>query len=73
MAYIDTSGLEMLENMAEELAGSGIQLHLAEVKGPVMDRLQDSALCQRLGPEHIYLSTEDAVVRLTGGRENNRG
>ena len=73
VAYIDTSGLEMLENMAEELAGSGIQLHLAEVKGPVMDRLQDSALCQRLGPEHIYLSTEDAVVRLTGGRENNRG
>lgn len=70
VAYIDTSGLEMLENMAEELAGSGIQLHLAEVKGPVMDRLQGTGLCQRLGPEHIYLSTEDAVIRLAEYTEN---
>ncbi len=71
VAYIDTSGLEMLENMAEELAGSGIRLHLAEVKGPVMDRLQGSALCRHLGTEHIYLSTEDAVVRLVDDADNN--
>lgn len=66
VAYVDTSGLEMLENIEEELRTSGIQLHLAEVKGPVMDRLEGSELCTRLSAERIYLSTEKAVSRLIG-------
>ncbi len=71
VAYLDTSGLEMLENIEEELSASGIQLHLAEVKGPVMDRLAGSELCSRLSSERIYLSTEDAVSRLVEGEEPN--
>ncbi len=64
VAYLDTSGLEMLETIEEELTSSGIQLHLAEVKGPVMDRLEGSELCNKLGTKRIYLSTENAVARL---------
>lgn len=65
VAYLDSSGLEMLETIEEELAASGIRLHLAEVKGPVMDRLESTALCKRLGAERVFLSTDDAVRKLT--------
>ncbi len=64
VAYVDTSGLEMLENMEEELSASDVTLHLAEVKGPVMDRLYDTELYRRLGPDRVHLSTDIAVRKL---------
>ena len=39
---IDTSGLETLSRLALSFKEAGITLHLAEVKGPVMDRLKRS-------------------------------
>ena len=39
---IDTSALESLEAINERLASAGVTLHLSEVKGPVMDRLERS-------------------------------
>lgn len=64
VAYVDTSGLEMLETIEQELSSSGVRLHLAEVKGPVLDRLCGTKLYQRLGEERVYLSTEKAVEKL---------
>ncbi len=64
VAYVDTSGLEMLETIEEELSSSGVRLHLAEVKGPVLDRLYGTKLYERLGEKRVYLSTEKAVERL---------
>jgi len=66
VAYIDASALEMLENFASGLAAAGIRLHLAEVKGPVLDRLRDSALSAGLGADRIHISTQLAVNRLVG-------
>ena len=37
---IDSSALESLESINQRLKDSGVKLHLSEVKGPVMDRLQ---------------------------------
>jgi SulP family sulfate permease len=53
---IDTSALFGLLELNSMLKGRGIGLHLAEVKGPVMDRLKDSTL---LGTLHgqVFLST----------------
>lgn len=67
VAYVDASALEMLENLETSLAGAGIRLHLAEVKGPVLDRLHGSALAQRLDPDRIHISTEHAVTVLASG------
>ena len=68
VAYIDASALEMLENFALGLAEAGIRLHLAEVKGPVLDRLRNSELLARLGTGCIHLSTQQAVAALTAAR-----
>jgi SulP family sulfate permease len=46
------------------LARRGIGLHLAEVKGPVMDRLRQSDLLQTLNGE-VFLSIDIADKKLT--------
>lgn len=53
---IDTSALFALGELNAMLAARGVQLHLAEVKGPVMDRLKHSELLGALGGR-VFLST----------------
>ena len=48
ISAIDLSALEMLEDLNAELAKLDIRLHFAEVKGPVMDKLQASKLMTHL-------------------------
>jgi SulP family sulfate permease len=62
---IDTSALFGLAELNQLLAQRGIGLHLAEVKGPVMDRLKDSDLLAALNGK-IFLSTVMAWDELTG-------
>lgn len=38
--HIDSTGLDMLSELSEGLAERDIRVHLAEVKGPVMDQLE---------------------------------
>ncbi|MBT8410807.1 MAG: STAS domain-containing protein, partial [Octadecabacter sp.] len=45
---IDMSALESLEMINERLADVGIKLHLSEVKGPVMDRLERESFLQTM-------------------------
>jgi sulfate permease, SulP family len=68
---IDHSAVESLEQLSDSLAEAGVTLHLAEVRGPVMDRLERSDLLERIRPGRVFLSTEDAVRDLAGpSREN---
>jgi len=66
--FIDTSALETLENLIEELREARVTLHLAEVKGPVMDGLERVWLPKRMDPGQVFLSTHQAVLSLTGER-----
>ena len=66
IGYIDTSSLEMLESLETALWEQRIQLHLAEIKGPVRDRLEGTELLHRLGTERVHISSQkalDAIVR----------
>jgi len=60
---IDASALESIETLSERLQAAGIDFHLSEVKGPVMDRLERSDLPDRLSGK-IYLSQHDALAAL---------
>jgi SulP family sulfate permease len=62
---IDVSALEMLHKLAHSLREAGVTLHLAEVKGPVMDRLRHTALIRELAPGRVFLSAHEAVEALT--------
>lgn len=60
---IDASALESLEAIEHRLRSAGIQLHLSEVKGPVMDRLKDTHFLQHL-PGQVFLTHFQAMVAL---------
>src|SRR5690606_26814319 len=60
---IDASALESLEAINHRLADAGLKLHLSEVKGPVMDRLERSALPGDLTGE-VFLSQDEAFSTL---------
>ena len=60
---IDASALESLELMMHRLHDAGIQLHLSEVKGPVMDRLKRSDFMHHL-TGGVFLSHYQALMHL---------
>jgi len=57
---IDASALDSLEAISERLQAAGVQLHLAEVKGPVMDRLRRSEFIQRFAGQ-VFISQYQAL------------
>jgi SulP family sulfate permease len=61
---IDSSALEVLESLARDLADAGVRLHLAEVKGPVMDGLRRTHFLEQLGEGRVHLSTHAAMEAL---------
>ncbi len=60
---IDASALESLQAIDQRLQASGIQLHLSEVKGPVMDRLQRSRFLPGLSGR-VFMSQHQAWLAL---------
>lgn len=71
VAKIDASGLEMLESISHGLKDAGVVLHLAEVKGPVMDHLATTSLLKALTMARVHLSTQAAVDALTQKKSAN--
>ncbi|MCA9980317.1 MAG: STAS domain-containing protein, partial [Anaerolineales bacterium] len=59
--FIDASALESLDAMHHALKDAGVTLHLAAMKGPVMDRLSASGLIDDIGRENVHLSTHEAM------------
>lgn len=60
---IDGSALESLENIEHQLRSAGITLHLSEVKGPVMDRLNDTPFLNDLEGK-VFLTHFQAIREL---------
>lgn len=62
---VDASALKSLEAINARLGDAGVKLHMAEVKGPVMDRLKSTRFCHELTGQ-VFLSTYDAWRELHG-------
>jgi SulP family sulfate permease len=62
--FIDASALETLESLAHDLREAGVDFYLADIKGPVMDRLNNIGFINQIGEDHIFMSTHDAMVAL---------
>ncbi|VVS98955.1 SulP family inorganic anion transporter [Erythrobacter sp. EC-HK427] len=61
---VDASGLESLEAINHRLGDGGIGLHLSEVKGPVMDRLQRTHFVEELNGK-VFLSQDRAFAEVS--------
>jgi len=67
---VDYSALESLEELNRRLADAGLQLHLSEVKGPVMDRLETTHFIDHLSGQ-VFLSQFDAWQVLSRRSDGN--
>ncbi|WP_435258935.1 SulP family inorganic anion transporter [Thioclava sp. FR2] len=61
---IDSSAIESLEAINTRLKDAGVVLHLAEVKGPIMDRLKRTHLVDELTGD-VHLTQYDAMLALS--------
>lgn len=64
VSHVDATAADMLEYLNATLAERDVRLHLAEVKGPVMDRLEAGTLLGHLSGE-VFLSTHAAMCQLS--------
>ncbi|MFU8789717.1 MAG: SulP family inorganic anion transporter [Methylobacter sp.] len=61
---IDTTALEALENLNHTLQAANKTVHIAEAKGPVLDKLEKTDFFKQLKPGKVFFHTEDAVREL---------
>ena len=61
---LDSTALAMLDELEKNLQAKHISLQFAEIKGPVLDRLLNTDLGQRM-QDRIFLSTHQAFLRYT--------
>jgi SulP family sulfate permease len=63
VSHIDLTAVEALQRLHTDLRERGIDLHLAEVRGPVMDRLAQTGLPQNLA-HRPFLNLHEAAGSL---------
>lgn len=66
---VDTSALLMLARLDAELAARGVTLHLAEIKGPVAQRMEGGGLLAGFNGR-VHLSAQAAWEALTAPRRD---
>jgi SulP family sulfate permease len=58
---LDVTTADMIRQLAGDLADRSVALLLAQVKGPVRDRMRRTDLMAVVGEDHVYLSVATAV------------
>lgn len=61
VSHIDTTAVNYFRQLINNLKLEGISLHLAEVKGPVIDKLEKMDFINELFPGKVFFQTSDAV------------
>ncbi len=61
---MDTTAIETLEMMIQDLKNSGIELHFAGLKGPVREVMIRSGLARKMGGRHFHLTPDKAVQHI---------
>jgi SulP family sulfate permease len=57
----DSTALQQLDRIVDDLGERGIGLWFAGVKGPVMDRLRRAGLAARIGEDRFFFEDDEAV------------
>jgi high affinity sulfate transporter 1 len=61
-ADLDVATTDMLAALNTDLREAGIELRLAQVRGPVRDRMRRTGLMATIGEDHCFLSDEAAMA-----------
>jgi len=63
---LDTTGIQMLERLLDDLEAEDVHLTLARVRTPVQALMRRTGLEQRIGAANFHLRVEDAVIAFRG-------
>ena len=66
MNDLDSSAVHMLHDLKVLLLERGVQLHLANVMGPVRDKMHKTKLFEHIGKENFHLKVHQAVKSILG-------
>lgn len=72
VGFVDSSALRTLQVAAENLRTAGVTVHLADVKGPVMDRLRRTRIFEQLAPGQVFPTAQVAVTALARAAEREK-
>lgn len=61
VSHIDTTAVNHFRQLINNFKSEGISIHLADVKGPVIDMLEKMDFIQELLPGKVFFQTSDAV------------
>jgi len=61
MNNIDSSGLQMVENLVERLQDMGLKVYMADVRVRVTEKFHVIGFLEKFWKKRIFISTEDAV------------
>jgi MFS superfamily sulfate permease-like transporter len=73
VTHIDTTALDMLAELDDELQAEGIVLMFARLKGPVRDTIARAGLTELLGPDRYYPTIRHGVAAFLAGPEEADG
>lgn len=68
IAYVDITGVAVLKEVFEDLTRAGIDVALAEVKGPVRAMLERTGLSQQIGAARMFPTIDAAVAAIARDR-----
>ena len=72
VGFVDTSALRTLQVAVDSLREGGVTIHLADVKGPVMDRLRRTKIFEHIAPGQVFPTPQMAVTALTRAAEREK-
>jgi sulfate permease, SulP family len=72
VGFVDSSALHTLLASVDSLREAGVTIHLADVKGPVMDRLRRTKIFEQLAPGQVFPTPQMAVNALTRAAEREK-
>lgn len=70
--FIDYSGIEMLEELYDELKRRGIKIKAANMYGPLRDSIRKSSLEQKIVESEVSLSIGDCLKKWDKERKNKK-
>jgi high affinity sulfate transporter 1 len=63
--YLDLEGSDMLNEIAENMKGVGVEIHLARVKHEVMEMIKKDGVDRTIGSDHIHSKVVEGVQWFT--------
>jgi SulP family sulfate permease len=66
ISYLDSSSVELLHHIVDQLSKKGVGFSVAGAIGPTRDAMKRSALMDRIGVDRFFAKTADAVAYLNG-------